>query len=168
MLRRAPSTPSPEASIQRFGGSVEKFIGDAVVGLFGIPRVHEDDAERAVRAALEILEHVGELPSVGGERLRARAGVETGPVLVRLRVVPQSGEGLLVGDAVNTAARLLTHPPLCVVAGAGTHELTEQVIMYATPSGRTREGKDTAARAVDGDACGVPTGHGNNVVMPRP
>jgi class 3 adenylate cyclase len=117
--------------IGRFGGAVEKFIGDAVVGLFGVPLAHEDDAERAVRAALEILRHIGEVPPAGGERLRVRAGVETGPALVRLRVVPLSGEGILVGDAVNTAARLLTGAPsMSVVVGAGTHRLTRRVIAY--------------------------------------
>ena len=93
--------------IERYGGAVEKFIGDAVVGLFGVPLAHEDDGERAVRAALEILARMRELPSVGAERLQVRAGVNTGPALVRLDVLPHSGEGMLVGDAVNTAARLL-------------------------------------------------------------
>lgn len=117
--------------IERFGGAVEKFIGDAVVGLFGVPLAHEDDAERAVRAALEILKHIGEVPPAGVERLRLRAGVETGPALVRFRVVPLSGESILAGDAVNTAARLLTGaPPMSVVVGAGTHRLTRRVIAY--------------------------------------
>ena len=117
--------------IERFGGGVEKFIGDAVVGLFGVPLAHEDDAERAVRAALEIIAHMHELPPVGEGPLLARAAVNTGSALVRLRVRPLSGEGMLVGDAVNTAARLLAAAPtMGVVAGAVTHRLTDRAIAY--------------------------------------
>ncbi len=128
--------------IERFGGAVEKFIGDAVVGLFGVPAAHEDDAERAVRAALEIVARMRELPAVGGERLETRAGVNTGPALVRLDVLPHSGEGMLVGDAVNTAARLLTASPrMAVVAGASTHRLTERAIAYEHLPALSAKGK---------------------------
>ena len=88
------------AVIERHGGTVAKFIGDAVTAVFGIPRVHEDDALRAVRAAAEIR---AQLPTVAeglGVALRLRAGVNTGLVLVG------DGENLAVGDAVNVAARL--------------------------------------------------------------
>ena len=73
-------------TIERFGGVVEKFIGDAVVGLFGVPSAHEDDAERAVRAALEIVARTEDLAPVAGERLRVRASANTGPAFVRLGV----------------------------------------------------------------------------------
>ena len=117
--------------IERFGGVVEKFIGDAVVGLFGVPAAHEDDAERAVRAALEIVTRMRELPVIGGERLQVRCGVNTGTALVRLDVLPRSGEGLLVGDAVNTCARLLSDAPaMGVVAGTMTQRLSSRDIAY--------------------------------------
>ena len=86
--------------IERHGGTVEKFIGDAVMAVFGIPRVHEDDALRAVRAAAEIRER---LPAIADEvsvELRFRTGVNTGPVLMG------EGENLAIGDAINVAARL--------------------------------------------------------------
>jgi class 3 adenylate cyclase len=88
------------ATIERHGGTVEKFIGDAVMAVFGIPRVHEDDALRAVRAAAEIRER---LPAVAGEvgvTLSFRTAVNTGVVL------SGEGENLAIGDAVNVAARL--------------------------------------------------------------
>jgi class 3 adenylate cyclase len=126
----------------RFGGVVEKFIGDAVVGVFGVPIAHEDDAERAVRAALEILARMRELPPIGTEQLQVRAGVNTGPALVRPLLHPQTGEGMLVGDAVNTAARLLTATPaMSVVVGATTRRLTERAIAYERLPAITVKGK---------------------------
>ena len=128
--------------IERFGGIVEKFIGDAVVGLFGIPLVHEDDAERAVRAALEIVARMGELQAISGERLQVRCAVNTGPALVRLHARPEVGEGVLVGDATNTAARLLAAtPPMTVAAGAATYDLTHRAIDYAPLATLTAKGK---------------------------
>ncbi len=95
--------------IERHGGTVEKFIGDAVMGVFGAPISHEDDAERAVRAALRIQEAVGELneadPALG---LAVRAEVNTGEAVVTIGARPDLdlGEGMVAGDVVNTAARL--------------------------------------------------------------
>jgi class 3 adenylate cyclase len=88
------------AVIERHGGTVEKFIGDAVVAVFGIPRVHEDDAVPAVRAAAEMRERLPAVAEQVGVELRFRSGVNTGPVLMA------EGESLAVGDAVNLAARL--------------------------------------------------------------
>ena len=117
--------------IERFGGVVEKFIGDAVVGVFGIPLAHEDDPERAVRAALTIVEGMGTLPTLVGRGLRVRVGVNTGRALVRMHITPSSGEGFLAGDTVNTAARLLSvAPPMGVVVGETTRRLTSRVIAY--------------------------------------
>src|SRR3954449_9575444 len=79
--------------IERHGGVVEKFIGDAVVGVFGVPAAHEDDPERAVRAGLRIVEEAEHLAAVGGAPLRLRVGINTGEALVRLGVAPASGEG---------------------------------------------------------------------------
>jgi class 3 adenylate cyclase len=129
-------------TIERFGGVVEKYIGDAVVGLFGVPLAHEDDAERAVRAALDIVAHMGELPALDGERLQVRAAANTGPALVRLRARPGSGEGALVGDAVNTAARLLAQAPaMGVVVGETTQRLTSRTIAYEAMAPCAAKGK---------------------------
>ena len=87
--------------LERFGGTVEKFIGDAVMALFGAPVAHEDDPERAVRAALAIRERAVE----EGE-LQVRIGITTGETLISLSADPRTGEGMASGDVVNTAARL--------------------------------------------------------------
>ena len=119
------------AAIEHFGGTVEKFIGDAVVGLFGAPIAHEDDPERGVRAALEITARMPDVPSLGDARLSVRAAVNTGPALVRFSARAETGEGILVGDSVNTAARLLAEtPPMAVVVGARTQQLTDRAIVY--------------------------------------
>ena len=88
------------ATIERHGGTVEKFIGDAVMAVFGIPTVHEDDALRAIRAAAEIRDRLPTLAEEVGVALRFRTGINTGPVLTG------QGEALAIGDAVNVAARL--------------------------------------------------------------
>ncbi len=117
--------------IERFGGTVEKFIGDAVVGLFGVPLAHEDDAERAVRAALELVARMSELQPVGGESLQVRCAVNTGSALVRLLPRPEAGEGVLVGDTVNICARLMAGTPSMTVAvGSATYRLTSHAIEY--------------------------------------
>src|SRR5437899_4074871 len=86
--------------LERFGGTVEKFIGDAVMALFGAPIAHEDDPERAVRAALAVRDWARE------EGIEVRIAVHTGEALVRIDAHPESGEGMAAGDVVNTAARL--------------------------------------------------------------
>jgi class 3 adenylate cyclase len=94
--------------LERFGGTVEKFIGDAVMALFGAPLAHEDDPERAVRAALAIRDWVME----EGAGLQLRIAVNTGEVLVALGANPNQGEGMASGDVVNTTARLQTAAPV--------------------------------------------------------
>ena len=90
--------------IGRYGGVVEKFIGDAVMAVWGTPTAAEGDAERAVRAALDLVVTVEALGAeVGVPGLAVRAGVVTGEVAVSLGAV---GEGMVAGDAVNTAARV--------------------------------------------------------------
>src|SRR6187455_3107058 len=93
--------------IERFGGTVEKFIGDAVMAVFGAPVTHEDDPERAVRAALAARDAVQELneanPSLD---LHVRIAVNTGEVVVALDMDPSGGQGMVAGDVVNTASRL--------------------------------------------------------------
>src|SRR5438552_3150473 len=88
------------AELERHGGTVEKFIGDAVMALFGAPIAHEDDPERAVRAALAIRDWALE------EGLELRVGVTTGEALISLGASPAEGAGMASGDGVNTAARL--------------------------------------------------------------
>ena len=101
-----------KAIVEYHGGSVEKFIGDAVVAVFGVPALHEDDALRAVRSALEMRDA---LPELG---LRARIGVMTG------EVVTGTAERLATGDAVNVAARLeQAARPGEVLLGASTYDL---------------------------------------------
>ncbi|MEE4276217.1 MAG: AAA family ATPase, partial [Thermoleophilia bacterium] len=118
-------------AIESHGGAVEKFVGDAVVGVFGVPAVHEDDPERAVRAGLRLLEALEGLTRPDGAVLEVRVGVNTGEALVRLDVGPSSGRGFLAGDAVNVAARLqAAAPPNGVVVGARTHDLTVRAIEY--------------------------------------
>ena len=118
------------ACIERFGGVVEKFIGDAVMAVFGAPLAHDDDAERAVRAALATIEAIDELNQSRPElQLQVRAGVTTGEAVVTLDAVP--GEPLATGDVVNTAARLESSaPPGGVIAGEETHRLTKDVFTF--------------------------------------
>src|SRR5215467_11036964 len=90
--------------VELYGGVVEKFIGDAVMAVWGTPTATEDDAERAVRAALDLVAAVSALgDEVGAPELRARAGVLTGEAAVNLAAV---GEGMVAGDLVNTASRV--------------------------------------------------------------
>src|SRR5438128_913742 len=93
--------------IRRYDGFIEKFIGDAIVAVFGAPVAHEDDPERAVRAGLRILEAIDELNSAdAGLELEVRVGINTGEAVVALRARAERGEGIVAGDVVNTAARL--------------------------------------------------------------
>jgi class 3 adenylate cyclase len=111
------------ATIERHGGTVEKFIGDAVMAVFGIPRVHEDDALRAVRAAAEIRDRLPAVAKEAGVTLRFRTGVNTGPVLMG------EGENLAIGDAVNVAARLEQGAaPGEIVLGAETLRLVRDAV----------------------------------------
>src|SRR6201997_263051 len=95
------------AALELHGGTVEKFIGDAVMAVFGIPQLHEDDALRAVRAAVEMRERLAalneELEREHGVRLSIRTGVNTGEVVAG---DASAGQKLVTGDAVNVAARL--------------------------------------------------------------
>ena len=120
-----------EQEILRFGGTVEKFIGDAVMAVFGAPVAHEDDAERAVRTALRIVETIEELNEVDpGLRLAIRLGVYTGEAIVSLAAEPHR-EGLVAGDVVNTASRLQEVAPLGgVVVGESTYRVTRELIEY--------------------------------------
>jgi class 3 adenylate cyclase/tetratricopeptide (TPR) repeat protein len=120
-----------QAAIESFGGVVEKFIGDAVVGVFGVPAAHEDDPERAVRAGLRIVEDADQLTAVDGSPLLLRVGINTGEALVRLGVAPGSGERLMAGDAINTASRIQSvAPQMGVAVGQPTFDATRAVFHY--------------------------------------
>ena len=113
--------------LERRGGTVEKFIGDAVMALFGAPTAHEDDPERAVRAALAIRDWIRE----EGE-LQVRVAVTTGEALVALGARPTEGEGMASGDVVNTAARLQSAAPVNgILVDETTYRATDQKIDYA-------------------------------------
>lgn len=118
--------------IERYGGTVEKFIGDAVMAVFGAPIAHEDDPERAVHAGLRILEAISDLNEVDPAlRLQVRVGIETGEAVMALGARPDLGEGIVTGDVVNTASRLQGAAPVSgVVVGAGTHAATADVFEY--------------------------------------
>ncbi len=118
--------------LERDGGTVEQFVGDAVMAVFGAPVAHEDDAERAVRAGLRILEAIGELnadePALS---LQVRVGINTGEAVVALATRPELGEGFVTGDVVNTASRLQGAAPVgAVVVSEQTYRQTERVFDY--------------------------------------
>ena len=117
--------------IERFGGTVEKFAGDAVMAVFGVPVAHEDDAERAVRAGLRILEAIDDLNERdAGLGFNVRIGINTGEAVVALGPLPDHGEGILA-DVVNTAARLQSAAPVGgVVVGEPTFLATSDVFDY--------------------------------------
>ena len=134
--------------IEEHGGVVEKFIGDAVVGVFGVPVVHEDDAARAVRAGLGLLAAIDGLTRPDGRPLQARVGVNTGLAVVRLDVAPGSGEGFLTGDAVNTAARLqAAAPPMRLAVGELTHRLAGQAFLFEALAPLSLKGKAGLVKA---------------------
>jgi class 3 adenylate cyclase/tetratricopeptide (TPR) repeat protein len=113
--------------LERYGGTVEKFIGDAVMAVFGAPVAHEDDPERAVRAALVIRDWARE-----EEGLEVRIGINTGEALVKLSARPEAGEGMASGDVVNTAARLQAAAPVNgVLVDESTYRATDAVISYS-------------------------------------
>jgi class 3 adenylate cyclase/tetratricopeptide (TPR) repeat protein len=129
--------------IESRGGTVEKFVGDAVMAVFGAPVAHEDDAERAVLTALRILDAIPELNEAHPElELAVRAAVNTGEAVVTLGARPQEGEGIVAGDVVNTASRLQQVAPVGgVVVGEITHRATSHAIDYEELEHVTLKGK---------------------------
>jgi class 3 adenylate cyclase/tetratricopeptide (TPR) repeat protein len=129
--------------IERFGGTVEKFVGDAVMAVFGAPVGHEDDAERAVRSALRITQAITELNEEHpGIDLSIRAAVNTGEAVVMLEARPERGEAMVTGDVVNTASRLQQVAPVGgVVVGEITHRATGSAIDFEELSPVTVKGK---------------------------
>jgi len=121
------------SEIEAFGGTVEKFIGDAVVGIFGAPVSHGDDPERAVRAALAITGAIGEMNAADTTLdLSVRVAVNTGEVVVATGARVAEGEGLVTGDVVNTASRLqLAAPVNGVLVGDETYRTTRSAFEYS-------------------------------------
>ena len=120
------------SEIESHGGTVEKFVGDAVMAVFGAPVAHEDDAERAVRAGLRILEAIAELneaePALS---LQVRIGINTGEAVVALGARPEHGEVIVTGDVVNTASRLQGAAPVDWIAvSEQTYRATERIFDY--------------------------------------
>ena len=126
--------------IGRYGGTVEKFIGDAVMAVWGTPVAQEDDAERAVRAALDLVQAVAELgQEVGWPGLKARAGVLTGEAAV---TIGATGEGMVAGDLVNTASRIqAAAPPGAVYVGDRTRRTTDASVVYEDAGVHELKGK---------------------------
>ena len=123
--------------LERWGGTVEKFIGDAVVAVFGAPIAREDDPERALRAALAIRDWATDEDGV-----EVRIAVNTGEALVSLDARPDSGEGFVAGDVVNTAARLQSAAPVNgVLVGEQTQRATSHVIDYGSADAVVAKGK---------------------------
>ncbi len=123
--------------IERHGGTVEKFIGDAVMAVWGAPIAHEDDAERAVRAAMEL---VGAVPAIDAEpRMEARAGVLTGEAAV---TIGATNQGMVAGDLVNTASRLQSAAaPGTVLVGEATYRAASTAISFEPAGEQIMKGK---------------------------
>jgi class 3 adenylate cyclase/tetratricopeptide (TPR) repeat protein len=133
----APYHERVRAELERHGGTVEKFIGDAVMALFGAPVAHEDDPERAVRACLAIRDWAVEQDDV-----QVRIAVTTGEALIRLDARPEAGEGMASGDVVNTAARLQNAAPVNgIVTDATTNRATRHAIEYDEADAVEAKGK---------------------------
>ena len=118
------------ARIESYGGTIEKYVGDAVMAVFGAPVAHSDDAERAVRAALSVLEGIEQLNHEHADLdLQVRAAVCTGEAMVAVDAAP--ADALATGDVINTAARLQSAAaPGTAVVGAETHRLTEHAFRF--------------------------------------
>src|SRR5207245_318586 len=129
--------------IQRYGGMVEKFIGDAVLAIFGAPTSHGDDAERAVRCGLDIIEAIRDLNAADPTfQLSLRLAISTGEAVVTLGGAHERGEMLATGDVLNSAARLQAAAPANrLVVGARTHAATQRVIEYEAMPAVKAKGK---------------------------
>jgi class 3 adenylate cyclase/tetratricopeptide (TPR) repeat protein len=126
------------SELERRGGTVEKFIGDAVMAVFGAPVAHEDDPERAVRAALAIRDAIREEDA----ELQVRIAVNTGEALVSLDARPSAGEGMAAGDVVNTTARLQSAAPVNgILVGESTYRATRSAIEYRVAAPVEAKGK---------------------------
>ena len=130
--------------IEGYGGTIEKFIGDAVMAVWGAPVAREDDPERAVRAALELVDRVRELGDEG-RPLQLRAAVMSGEAAV---MPGGQGESMVAGDLVNTASRLQSvAPPGAVLVGETTQQASSAAIAYETAGDQLLKGKEAPVAA---------------------
>jgi class 3 adenylate cyclase len=147
--------------IEHFGGVVEKFIGDAVMAVFGAPIAFGDDPERAVRAALAVRDALSEL------ELEGRIAVNTGEAVVAMGARPGLGEAMVAGDVVNTAARLQSHAPVNgVLVGEETYRSTRGAMKYEAVEPVTAAGKSLPVAAWI--AVGTIAGEGERTLSPVP
>jgi len=127
--------------ITRYGGTVEKFIGDAVMAVWGAPIAHEDDAERAVRAALELVDAVKTI----APNVQARAGLFTGEAAV---TIGATNQGMVAGDMVNTASRLQSVAPAgTVLVGEATYRAANEAVIFEQAGGQLLKGKESPVPA---------------------
>ena len=135
--------------IESFGGITEKFIGDAVVGIFGAPTAYGDDPERAVRAALSVRSAIADLNRADDALdLHVRIGVNTGDALVTVGARPELGEGMVAGDVVNMAARLQQNAPADgILAGLETYACTRDAVAYGDVISLAVKGKSMPLEA---------------------
>jgi class 3 adenylate cyclase len=145
----APYHATVRDEIESFGGVVEKFVGDAVMAVFGAPTAHGDDPERAVRAALAVREAVATLNERQPElELRIRGAVTTGEAVVALSARPALGEAMVAGDVVNTAARLQQNAPVGeIIVGEETYRATRGAIAYEPVEAVAAKGKSEPVSA---------------------
>src|SRR5512144_1261053 len=138
----APYWERLRSELERYGGTVEKFIGDAVMALFGAPVSREDDPERAVRAALAIRDWARD-----EDGLQVRIAVTTGEALIVLGARPSEGEGMAAGDVVNTAARLQSAAPVNgILVAEPTYRATRDAIDYVEAEPVAAKGKAEPVR----------------------
>ncbi len=135
--------------LESFGGVVEKFVGDAVMAVFGAPTSHGDDPERAVRAALAVRDAVAVLNVEQPElELRIRGAVNTGEAVVTLSARPALGEAMVAGDVVNTASRLQGSAPVGeIIVGEETYRATRSAIEYEAVEPVVAKGKSAPIEA---------------------
>jgi class 3 adenylate cyclase len=146
------------ADINAFGGRVDKIVGDAIVALFGAPVAHEDDAERAVRAALQMQRTLATVTGELASKVQLRIGVNTGEVLVG--ALRAGGDYTAMGDVVNVASRLQTlAAPGQVVVGPATRAATREVVDYAPLGEVQARGREEAITAWQALAALAPPGY---------
>ena len=144
--------------VTSFGGRVDKIVGDAIIALFGAPVAHEDDAERAVRAALRMQESLAAARAEGRMAVEVRIGVNTGEVLVG--ALRAGGDYTAMGDVVNAAQRLqVAAAPGTVVVGPATYAATREVIAYQSLGAVDAKGRDEPIRAWSAIEPLLPPGH---------